>query len=104
MYNSMVEPWFLHSGWLDKKDKDLILDQIEHTIFVNQMSERDQMWFDTVYKELSYDFGDLNSRYANDFVRAQKALDKIRGTDTLKIAPFLTKDSLSIRALVKFPL
>ena len=91
MYNSMVEPWFLHSGWLDKKDKDLILDQIEHTIFVNQMSERDQMWFDTVYKELSYDFGDLNSRYANDFVRAQKALDKIRGTDTLKIAPFLKK-------------
>ena len=48
-------------------------------------------WFDTVYTELNYDFKELNTKYANDFVKSNIALDKIRGTDTLKIAPFLKK-------------
>lgn len=91
MYNSMVDPWYLHSGWLDKEDKDIIRDEIEQTIFFNKMNKDTLWWFDTVYTELNYDFKELNTKYANDFVKSNIALDKIRGTDTLKIAPFLKK-------------
>ena len=91
MYNSMVDPWYLHSGWLDKEDKDIIRDEIEQTIFFNKMNKDTLWWFDTVYTELNYDFKELNTKYANDFVKSNIALDKIIGTDTLKIAPFLKK-------------
>lgn len=92
MMNSMVEPWYLHSGWLDHDDKEAIRDEMEHMIFEFNMEEKGiAWWFDTAFVEMDYEFGDKCKRYANDFVRANNALDKIRGTNLLDVCPQMQK-------------
>lgn len=94
MMNSMVEPWYLHCGWLDQEDKEYIVETMEHMIFTERMEEKGiAHWFDTAFVEMEYDFGpEKNVTYANDFIYANNALEKIRGgTTVLDVCPELKK-------------
>ena len=56
------------------------------------MNKDEQQWFDLLHSELNKTQTDERKvRYANDFVRAELALNKIRGTDTVDIEPNATK-------------
>lgn len=90
-FNPVVDPWYLSPGWLDDDHKQFVLSEVDHLIKSHDMQEDEIWWFDTLKSELNRDFGALKERYANDFVRAQLALDKIRKTDTLSIEPELRR-------------
>ena len=52
------------------------------------MTPDEQQWFDLLHSELNKTQTDERRiRYANDFVRAELALNKIRKTDTVFIEP-----------------
>jgi hypothetical protein len=56
------------------------------------MCKEEQQWFDLLHSELDKtQTEERRIRYANDFVRAELALNKIRGTSTLEIEPMLQR-------------
>ena len=100
-FNPIVEPRFLHIGWLDDDHKEEILKLCNYCTSEFKMDENDKTnwWLDVVKSELNMKTGAHGkkhgsftdpvdrARFANDYVKHQLALDKIRGTDTLKIVP-----------------
>ena len=78
-------------SWLDEDHKDWIREQVQECIVEFDMTEREQRWFDWLHSELNKTQGDRAERYANDYVRAELALNKIRGTNTLEIEPMLQR-------------
>ena len=72
--------------------KDYIRSQVKECISEFSMCKEEQQWFDLLHSELDKSQTDeRRARYANDFVRAELALNKIRGTDTLTIEPMLQR-------------
>lgn len=90
-FNPIVDPWYLSVSWLDEDHKDWIRDQVQQCITEFSMDEREQRWFDWLHSELDKTQEDRATRYANDYVRAELALNKVRGTNTLEIEPMLQR-------------
>ena len=90
-FNPIVDPKFLHVGWLDDDHKEHILSLIDQCKEVYNMTNSEMWWFDTLKSELNTDFKDKRIIHCNDFVRHQLALDKIRNTHTLSITPQLQR-------------
>jgi len=91
-FNPIVDPWYLSVSWLDDDHKDYIRQQVKECIDEFKMCKEEQQWFDLLHSELDKTQTDERRiRYANDFVRAELALNKIRGTDTLTIEPMLQR-------------
>ena len=72
---------------------DYIRQQVQECIVEFDMNKDEQQWFDLLHSELNKTQTDERKvRYANDFVRAELALNKIiRGTDTVTLKPNATK-------------
>jgi hypothetical protein len=90
-FNPIVDPWYLSVSWLDDDHKDYVRSQIQECIDEYKMTPDEIRWFDLAHSELNKTQDDRAVRYANDFVRAELALNKIRGTDTLSIEPMLQR-------------
>jgi len=90
-FNPVVDPWYLSVSWLDDDHKDYVREQIQECITEFEMTPKEIKWFDLAHSELDKNQGERAARYANDFVRAELALNKIRGTDTLSIEPMLQR-------------
>ena len=91
-FNPIVDPWYLSVSWLDDDHKDYIRQQVQECIVEFDMNKDEQQWFDLLHSELDKTQTDERKvRYANDFVRAELALNKIRGTDTVTIEPMLQR-------------
>jgi hypothetical protein len=90
-FNPIVDPWYLSVSWLDDDHKDWVRSQVQECIDEFYMTKREIRWFDWLHSELNKSQGDRAIRYANDFVRAELALNKIRGTNTLEIEPMLQR-------------
>jgi len=91
-FNPIVDPWYLSVSWLDIDHKNFIKDEVQASIKEYSMDEDEIQWFDLLYSELEKEQTDERKiRYANDFVRAELALNKIRNTNTLEIEPMLKR-------------
>lgn len=91
-FNPIVDPWYLSVSWLDDDHKDYIREQVQECITEFNMCKEEQQWFDLLHSELDKtQTEERRIRYANDFVRAELALNKIRGTSTLEIEPMLQR-------------
>lgn len=91
MFNPVIDPWYLNISWLDDDHKDFIKNQIHECYTEFNMTDIEKKWVSMVLRDLEYDHGDRRERYMNDFVRAELALNKIRGTNTLDIEPMLER-------------
>ena len=91
-FNPIVDSGISSVSWLDDDLKDYIRQQVQECIVEFDMNKDEQQWFDLLHSELNKTQTDERKvRYANDFVRAELALNKIRGTDTVDIEPNATK-------------
>lgn len=91
-FNPIVDPWYLSVSWLDDDHKDYIRQQVQECIVEFDMNKDEQQWFDLLHSELNKtQIDERKARYANDFVRAELALNKIRGTDTVTLEPMLQR-------------
>lgn len=91
-YNPIVDPWYLSVSWLDDDHKEWIHQQVDECITDFDMQPDEVKWLDWVHSELNKSQDpDVAIRWANDFVRAETELNKIRGTDTLAIEPMLQR-------------
>ena len=90
-FNPIVDPWYLSVSWLDDDHKDYVRQQIQECITEYAMTPEEIKWFDLAWSQLDKTQDERNSTYANDFVKAELALNKIRGTDTLTIEPMLKR-------------
>ena len=91
-FNPIVDPWYLSVSWLDNDHKDFIREEVYKTIKKYNMTAEEQKWFDLLNSELDKNQPEERKiKYANDFVRAENALNKIRKTNTLKIEPKLKR-------------
>ncbi len=91
-FNPIVDPWYLSVSWLDEDHKDYIRQQVKECITEFNMCKQEQQWFDLLHSELDKTQTDeRRKRYANDYVRAELALDKIRNTSSLTIEPMLQR-------------
>lgn len=90
-FNPIVDPWYLSTSWLDEDHKEYIRGQIQECITEFDMTTEEQTWFSSALNQLNKTQDDRNERYANDFVRANLALDEIRGQKTLSIEPMLKR-------------
>lgn len=91
LFNPIVDPWYLSVSWLDEDHKDFVRKQMEECVTEFNMNDKEKSWFDVVYSELDKSQFERNTTYANDFVKAEKTLNKIRGTDTISIEPMLKR-------------
>lgn len=88
-YNPIVDPWYLSTSILDDNMKAKAYSDIED--IRKTCTEKQSSWFKTAISELDKTQPNERKRtWQNDFVRAEKALNNIRGTDTLKICPELS--------------
>ena len=90
-FNPIVDPWYLSPGWLDQEHKEFVLHEVSRAKKDFKMTSEESRWLQTMLSELERDFGAKKDLYANDFVRAQLALDKIRKTNTVNIEPRLKR-------------
>lgn len=90
-FNPIVDPWYLSVSWLDDDHKEYVRNQVNECIAEYEMAPDEIIWFEQLHSELNKSQGDRAARYANDFVRAELALNKIRGTNTLEIEPMLKR-------------
>ena len=83
-YNPIVDPWYISTSILDEDQKELVRETFESL----DATEKQKSWFKTAFRELAREHPpERKATYQNDFVRAEKALNEIRGTDTLAICP-----------------
>ena len=91
-FNPIVDPWYLSVSWLDHDHKEWIREQMQECIDEFNMTPKEAQWFDWAHSELNKtQESDTARRWANDYVRAELALDKIRKTNTLEIEPMLQR-------------
>ena len=87
-YNPIVDPWYLSVSCLDQDHKDLMLETINNL----EATEKQKQWLKIAVSELTKTQPEhLIATYQNDFVRANNALDEIRGESTLDICPELQR-------------
>lgn len=83
-YNPIVDPWYISTSILDDDQKDAVRNEINSLV----KTDKQASWFKTAFRELERTHHPERRRtYQNDFVRAEKALNSIRGTDTVTICP-----------------
>ena len=87
-YNPIVDPWYLSVSSLDNDHKKELMDTINKL----EANDKQRQWLKLAISELEKDQEpEMKLTWQNDFVRANNALDKIRGENTLDIFPELKR-------------
>ena len=91
-YNPIVDPWYLSVSILDDDHKEQIRNTIDDCVNKYNLTDKEKVWLKQAYSELDITHPEERKRtWQNDFVRAEMALNKIRGTDTLSVEPQLKR-------------